>query len=110
MNVTLKRLPRRGSATAFRSEIGSGPKTDLATESKRQESAESFARRFTHLEWKYLCSYPWFLKAFPSAVEKADFSLLEIKAERALVLARLRRPAKTVTDDISVCHSTKWYD
>ena len=109
MNITLKRLPRRGLATAFRSEIGAGPKTDLATESKRQETAESFATRFTHLEWKYLCSYRWFLKAFPSAVETADFALLQIKAERALVRARLRRPAKTVTDDVSVCHSNKWY-
>jgi hypothetical protein len=110
MSVTLQRLPKRGSATAFRCEIGSEPKTDSATELKREESAECFGRRFTHLEWKYLCSYRWFLKAFPAAVETNDFSLLQTKAEKALVRARLRGPAKTVTNDPSVCHSTEWYD
>ena len=110
MSISLQRLPRRGSATVLRSEIGSEPKIDLATELKREESAECFARRFTHLEWKYLCSYRWFLKAFPAAVETNDFSLLQTRAQKALVRTRLRRPAKTVTDDLSVCHSTKWYD
>ena len=110
MSISLQRLPRRGSATAFGSEIGSEPKTDVATELKREESAECFARRFTHLEWKYLCSYRWFLKAFPAAVETNDFSTLQTKAEKALVRAGLRRPAKPVTNDLSVCHLTEWYD
>ena len=77
---------------------------------RRVEAAQRFASRFNQLEWKYLCSYRWFLKDMATAVETDDFSLLQIKAEKALIRARLRRSAKTGTDDLSVCHSTEWYD
>lgn len=106
MSIALLRVPVRGSATGGRSEIGLADKSDPSEE----KSARSFARRFTHFEWRYLSSYHWFLKDLAPAVETDDFSLLQIKAERALLRARLRRSAKTLTDDLSVCHSTEWYD
>jgi hypothetical protein len=83
---------------------------DISKDPRGEQPVEMFARQFTHLEWKYLCSYQWFLKDFARAVETADFSLLRIKAERVLVGARLRHPAKTVTDELGVCHSAEWYD
>jgi hypothetical protein len=106
MSMTVQRLPRPASATGRRSEASLADKSD----SPGKESARSFAGRFTHFEWKYLCSYRWFLKDLATAVETDDFSSLQIKAGKALVRARLRRSAKTVTNELSVCHSTKWYD
>ena len=98
-------------AMAFgcRSNTGSG-KAGLLPNSATKETAECFAKQFTHFEWKYLCSYLWFLKDLAAAVETDDFSLLQIKAGKALVRARLRRLSKTGTDDLNVCHSTEWYD
>jgi hypothetical protein len=109
MTITLERRPPRAMACGCRFEAGSG-KADLLPSSPSNQTAESFAKQFTHFEWKYLCSYRWFLEALAAAVETDDFSLLQIRAERALVRARLRRSAKTPTNDLRVCHSTEWYD
>ena len=103
MSTILERTPAPAIAFGCRSNTGS-VKTDLLP------NAECFARQFTHFEWKCLCSYRWFLKDLATAVETDDFSLLQIKAEKALIRARLRRSAKAVTNELSVCHSTKWYD
>ena len=114
MNITLQRLPTRGSATFCGSEASAGSqvdlKTDLATEPTSKQSAESFARRFTHFEWQYLCSYRLFLEDVARAIKTNDFSAIQIKAENALVRAGLRRPTWTMRDELSVCHSPKWYD
>ena len=53
-------------------------------------TADSFAKRFSHFEWKYLCSNRWFLKGVAQALETNDFSSLQIKAEMALADAHLR--------------------
>jgi hypothetical protein len=109
MSIIRERTPVPAMAFGCRSNTGSG-KADVLPNSARKETAECFVRQFTHFEWKYLCSYRWFLKDMATAVETDDFSLLQIKAEKALIRARLRRSAKTGTDDLSVCHSTEWYD
>jgi hypothetical protein len=110
MSTKVQTAPVHSSVSDCHSEISPGHKNDLARELGHEESVESFARQFTHLEWKYLCSYQWFLKDFASAVEKDDFSLLRTKAERMLVRARLRRSKNRVTDELTICHSRKWYD
>ena len=109
MSTKVQTLPVHSSVSDCHSEISPGHKNDSAREPGHEESVESFARRFTHLEWKYLCSYQWFLRDFARAVETDDFSLLQTKAERVLVRARLRRSTNRVTDDLTICHSTKWY-
>lgn len=110
MSTKAQTLTVHNSVSDCRSEISPGHRNDLAGEPGHEQSVESFARRFTHLEWKYLCSYHWFLKDFARAVETEDFSLLQAKAERVLVRARLRRSANGMADDLTICHSTKWYD
>ena len=79
-------------------------------EEKRSHIEESFAKRFNHFEWVYLCSYRWFLKGLARAVETNDFSSLQNRAERALVGAHLRRSAKAFDDELTLCHSTGWYE
>ena len=81
-------------------------------EDKLCATAEAFVREFTHFEWKYLCSYRWFLKSLARALETRDFSSLRIKARRVLECDRIRRPVRTTQakDELSVCHSAQWYD
>jgi len=73
-------------------------------------TVESFGKRFTHLEWKYLSSYRWFLRDLAKAVENDEFMSLQIEAENALVRANLRRAPKNSEDELSVCHSADWYE
>jgi hypothetical protein len=110
MSTTCHKTAARGLDPDGRSEIRCASEADGSMDPRGEETVESFAKQFTHFEWKYLCSYQWFLTDFARAVETDDFSSLRIKAERSLVDGGIRRPAKTVTDDRSVCHSTKWYD
>ena len=110
MSTTCHKTAACGSDPDGRSEIRCASEADESTDPNAEYTVEWFAKQFTHLEWKYLCSYQWFLRDFARAVETADFSLLRIKAERVLVRARLRHPAKTVTDELGVCHSAEWYE
>jgi hypothetical protein len=109
MSTTCDKTAARGLASGGRSEICSASGADLSMNPGSEQTVESFAIKFTHLEWKYLCSYRWFLKDFAQAVDTGDFSALKVKAERALVYGRVRRPAGTTKDGLSVCHSAKWY-
>ena len=73
-------------------------------------TADSFAKRFSHFEWKYLCSYQWFLKGVAQALETSDFSSLQIKAEMALADAHLRGSVEALEDELRLCHSADWYE
>ncbi|MBV8099214.1 MAG: hypothetical protein JOZ31_08650 [Verrucomicrobia bacterium] len=110
MNITCDRTAVRGLESDGQSEIRHADEADGSMDPKGEQNVESFAKRFTHLEWKYLCSYPWFLRDFPRAVETDDFSSLQIKAERSLIDGGIRRPGRLREDDSDVCHSSKWYD
>jgi hypothetical protein len=109
MSTKCDKTAARGLASGGSSEIRPASEADLPMNPGGQQTVESFAIKFTHLEWKYLCSYRWFLEDFAQAVETGDFFSLQVKAERALVYGRVRRPARTTKDDLSVCHSAKWY-
>jgi hypothetical protein len=110
MSTTCHKTAAHGLDSDGCSEIRCASETDVSMDPRGEQTVESFAQQFTHFEWKYLCSYQWFLRDFARAVETGDFSSLRIKAERSLVDGGIRRPTKTVTDDLSVCHSTEWYD
>jgi hypothetical protein len=84
--------------------------SEVARETMQCATAEAFAKQFTHFEWEYLCSYRWFLKDLARALEIGDFASLCIKARRKLVRGRIRRPGSTTKDELSVCHSTEWYE
>jgi len=73
-------------------------------------AADSFANRFCDFEWKYLCSHQWFLKGVAQALESNDFSSLQIKAEIALTDADIRGSVEELEDELSLCHSTDWYE
>jgi len=109
MSTTCDKTAARGLTCGDRSEICPATGADLSTNPGSEKTVESFAIKFTHFEWKYLCSYRWFLKDFAQAVDTGDFSALQVKAEKALVYGRVRRPAGTTKNDLSVCHSVKWY-
>jgi hypothetical protein len=109
MSIIRERTPVPAMAFGCRSNTGSG-KAVLLPNPASKETAECFAKQFTHFEWKYLCSYRRFLKDLATAVETDDFAFVQIKAEKTLIRARLRQSAKTVTDDLRVCHSAEWYD
>ena len=72
-------------------------------------TADSFAKRFSHFEWNYLCSCQWFLKGVAQALETNDFSSLQIKAEMALAEAHLRGSVGALENELSLCHSADWY-
>ena len=72
-------------------------------------TADSFAKRFSHFEWKYLCSYQWFLKGVAHALETNDFSSLQIKAEMSLAKAHLRGSVGALENELNLCHSADWY-
>ena len=110
MNTTCEKTAVRDLESDSRSEIHCASEADVSLEPRGEQNVESFAKQFTHLEWKYLCSYPWFLRDFPRAVEADDFSSLQIKAERSLIDGGIRRPGCPRGDDSNVCHSSTWYD
>src|ERR1700751_2309982 len=110
MSTTCHKTSADGLDSDGRPEIRCASEADLPMDPKGEQTVESFAKQFTHFEWKYLCSYQWFLKDFTRAVETDDFSSLRIKAERSLVDGGIRRPGHLRRDDANVCHATKWYD
>jgi hypothetical protein len=85
-------------------------RTEAGPEDKRFATGEAFAKEFTHFEWRYLCSYRSFLKSLAQTLETGDFGLHRLKARRALEHGRIRRPIRITRDNLSVSHSTKWYD
>jgi hypothetical protein len=74
------------------------------------QAADSFGRRFTHFEWKYLCSYQWYLDGVALALESNDFSSLLVKAEMALAAGHLRGSVRALEDELSLCRSSDWYE
>ena len=110
MSTTCAKPATRGLPSGGRSEIRRASEADPSMNPGSEQTVESFAIKFTHLEWKYLCSYRWFLRDFARAVETGEFSSLQAKAEAALVRAQLRPLPKTRRDDLRICHSAKWYD
>lgn len=110
MSTTCHKTAARGLNWDGRSEISCASEADIPMDPRSEQTVESFAIQFTHFEWKYLCSYQWFLRDFVRAVETDDFSSLRIKAERSLVDGGIRRPGHLRRGGSNVCHSSKWYD
>ena len=110
MSTTCHKIAARGPDSDGRSENRCTGEADESLDPRGEHTVEWFAKQFTHLEWKYLCSYQWFLRDFARAAETADFSLLRIKAERVLISGGIRRPGCLRRDEWDVCHSAKWYD
>jgi hypothetical protein len=65
----------------------------------RVEAAKRFAARFNQLEWKYLCSYQWFLTGVSEALDSGNFFPIQARAEEALVDGRIRKPPLVLTID-----------
>ena len=65
----------------------------------RVQAARAFAEQFNHFEWKYLCSCQWFLSSIDQALDTGDFFPIQIRADEALVEAKLRRQVSTVTEN-----------
>jgi hypothetical protein len=65
----------------------------------RVQAARAFAEQFNSFEWKYLCSCHWFLSSIDQALDTGDFFPIRIRAEKALVDAKLRRVTSTVNPD-----------
>jgi hypothetical protein len=108
MSTTCHKTAARGLDSDGRSEIRCASEADVPTDPRGEQTVESFAKQFTHFEWKYLCSYRWFLRDFARAVETDDFCSLRIKAKRYLMRAGIWRAIGPKRDDPSV--SSKWYD
>ena len=70
------------------------PPADAITD-RKVEVAKAFAQNFTHFEWKYLCSYQWFLTGMDHALETGNFSQLAARADKTLVDDRIRQCSKT---------------
>ena len=76
----------------------------------RIHAARTFAKQFSNFEWKYLCSYRWFLKGVDRGLRTGDFLPLQRRAENELVNEGLRRRTVTVDDELRVCDSAFWFD
>jgi hypothetical protein len=76
----------------------------------RIPAARAFAGQFSNFEWKYLCSYRWFLTGVDRGLSTGDFLPLQRRAEDELVNEGLRRRTVTVHDESRVCHSASWFD
>ena len=66
---------------------------------QRVEAAKKLATRFSELEWKYLCSYQWFLTGVSDGFDRGDFRPLQTKAEKALVDGKIRKRPLVLTID-----------
>ena len=76
----------------------------------RIHAVRAFARQFSNFEWKYLCSYQWFLKGVDRALRTGDFLPLQRRAEDKLVNEGLRGRTVTADDELRVCDSAFWFD
>ena len=68
------------------------PPLDAARDA-RIEIAKTFAQRFNHFEWEYLCSYQWFLTGMDQALATGNFAQLTARAEKTLIDDRIRLPS-----------------
>jgi hypothetical protein len=75
----------------------------------RIQAASAFAKQFNQFEWKYLCSCQWFLTGTDRALDTGDFFPMRIRADEALVEAKLRRQVSTVTPDASSHDNAQWF-
>jgi hypothetical protein len=110
MTTTCHKTASPGLDLDGRPYIHGASEAGVTTDPGSEQNVESFAKQFTHFEWKYLCSYQWFLRDFARAVETDDFSSLRVEAERSLIEGGIRRPGCPRRDDSDVSHSSKWYD
>jgi hypothetical protein len=76
----------------------------------RIQAARAYAGQFSNFEWKYLCSYRWFLEGVDRGLRTGDFLPLQRRAEDELVNEGLRRRILTVDDELRLCHSRLWFD
>ena len=74
---------------------------------RRVEAAQKFASRFTQLEWKYLCSYQWFLAGVSEGFDSGSFVALQARAEKALVDGNIRKQPLVVT--IAAFTPSPWF-
>jgi hypothetical protein len=82
----------------------------LALLDSRIQAAGAYARQFSNFEWKYLCSYRWFLEGVDRGLHTGNFLPLQRRAEDELVNEGLRRRILTVDDELRLCHSRLWFD
>ena len=83
--------------------------TSLANFAPRSVRAMAeFAEHFTRFEWIYLGSYPWFIAALQSAVNRGGFGSLLLRAEQQLINEGLRRRPSTPNTDVN--ESNRWLD
>ena len=66
---------------------------------RRVQAARKFASRFNQLEWKYLCSYQWFLAGVSEGFGSGNFAALQARAEKALVDGDIRKQPLVLTMD-----------
>jgi len=67
---------------------------------KMQGAKETLNERILNqFEWKYLCSWQWFLSGIDRALEIGDFFPIQVRAEEALVDAKLRRETPRLSKD-----------
>jgi len=64
---------------------------------RRVETARRFAAQFNQAEWKYLCSYQWFLAGVSEGLDRGDFFALQAPAEKALVDGKMWKQPLVVT-------------
>jgi hypothetical protein len=74
----------------------------FAATDKKIEVAKTFAQRFSHFEWEYLCSCQWFLTGIDRGLETGDFTMLGSRAQKTLVddKIRLGRGAKMDSNNL----------
>jgi hypothetical protein len=73
-------------------------------------AVKEFVQHFTDFEWRYLCSYQWFLDDLGPTLRGGNHRALQLKAREKLVSEGLRPRALTGNDELSLCHSLVWYD
>ena len=76
----------------------------------RIQAARAFARQFNNFEWKYLCSYRWFLKGVDRGLRTGNFLPVQLRAEDELVNEGFRTRTVTVDVELRLCHSAFWFD
>ena len=75
----------------------------------RVQAAKAFAEQFNQFEWKYLCSCQWFLSGIDRALEIEDFFPIQVRAEGALVDAKLRRETPRLSKDERSHDYSGWF-
>jgi hypothetical protein len=71
--------------------------------------AQAFARNFNAREWKFLCSYRWFLTGVDRMLSGSEVAALQLRAEDALIADGIRKPAENSDETLNGCHVTPWF-